>query len=617
MSSKPGGFRRFFGALWHTISLMRTIVLNLFFLFLVLVVFSALFSAPMIRIPEGGAALVLRPAGLIVEQESYVDPVSGLLGGPLSGAALRETRLRDLLDAVRIARDDPAISSVVLDLSDLRQGGLTRLRAVGEELLEFKAAGKPVYALGDTYSQDQYYLAAYADEILLHPLGGVDLQGLAAYQTYFGEAIERLQVNVHVFRAGEYKSAVEPFTRDSMSPEAREDARAWLGDLWSIQVADLSLQRQVPPGAIETYINELDQGLAATNGDTAALALQAGLVDRIADRGAMREFLAERVGSDGNGGFRQVDFRDYLRLRGERLRRDGDLGRVGVIVASGIIYDGEQVPGNVGGDTLARLIRMAAEDDGVRAVVLRIDSNGGSVFASEVIRGALEDLQETGKPLVASMGSVAASGGYWIAADADEIWASPATLTGSIGAFALYPTFADSLAELGINTDGVGTTEQAGAYILGNELPPVLVGAIQENLQFVYAKFLDLVAEGRDMTLDQVRAVAEGRVWSGQRALELGLIDRLGGLEEAAASAAQLAGMDDYRLQYFERGLTPSEQLLREIFDLVGLSAASSPAPAATLAGLLRGLEADLRELLSLNDPRGVYLQCLECGVFR
>lgn len=612
MSSKPGFLRRFFGALGSFITFTRNVVLNLIFLFLVLLVLSAVFSAPRIEVPDG-SALVLDPSGVIVEQESYVDPLANLLGGPLSVATVGETRLRDILEALRLGAQDPRIRALVLRLDQLQDdGGFSKLQEIGAAIEAFKTSGKKVYALGDTYTQGQYYLAAFADEILLHDMGGVDLEGFGAWQPFFGEAIDKLGVNMHVFRVGEYKSAVEPFERNDMSNEAREANLDWLEDLWQMYLAGVSGQRGISPLVIENSINNLDAELAVYQGNLAQFALGLGLVDRLGSRSDMRGHLAAEIGDDGRGGFRQIDFRNYLAERhGSRpLLPEGD--SVGVIVASGLIYDGEQVPGNIGGDTLAGLIHQARDDEAVKAVVLRLDTGGGSAFASEVIRDALLELREAGKPLVVSMSSVAASGGYWISAPADQIWASPATLTGSIGIFAIFPTFQETLARLGIRVDGVGTTALSGALVLGNELPPVAVNAIQLMLEDGYRRFLNVVAEGRDMSIAQVEAIAQGRVWSGQQAIELGLVDRLGSLDDAVASAAALAGVEDFQVEYIERELTPAERLLRRISESLGL-ARVTPALNGDASALLRSMAGDVERLVRLNDPRGVYLQCLEC----
>lgn len=619
MSSNPGIIRRFFSGIWKLFIIFRSIVINLFFLLLLLLVVSALIETPPPRIPDG-AALVIAPSGTIVDQVSYISPFNSLLDNSVMTSSVSEVLLKDILDAIETAQDDPVISALVLDLGDLQGGGFSKFQDIGAAINTFKSSGKKVYAVADYYSQSQYYLASFADEISVNPFGGVDLEGFGSYQLYYKSAIEKLNINVHIFRVGEYKSAVEPFERDNMSDQAREANIAWLEDLWQQFINDVSQQRDLSPDFINSYINNIDDQLAAYDGDAAQLALQTGLVDIINDRPGIREHLMSEIGSNNSGkDFKQIDFHNYLRARRDLFLNPGDpQDKVGIIIAKGTIYDGVRRAGNIGGDSLARLIRQARENDNIKAVVLRIDSGGGSAFASEVIRSELLKLKESGRPLVVSMGSTAASGGYWIASPADEIWASPATITGSIGIFALYPTFEDSFNTLGIHTDGVGTTELAGAFALGRALPELASNAIQITLQNAYDQFLTIVAEGRNMSFEEVDAIAQGRVWSGQSAVDIGLVDNLGTLEDAISSAAALAQLDNYGEEYIEIPLTASEKLLKQLSESISLhflmrSNSKDNSVADYLTDFYRQLNNDLTQLLQFNDPRGMYMLCLEC----
>ncbi len=613
--------KRFFTFAWKLFTIFRSIVVNFLFLLILLFLISALADTPRVQVPEG-AALVIAPAGVIVEQASYIDPFSGLIDSPLVSES-SEVLLKDILDAIEIAQNDPDISALVLQPGSIQGAGFSKLQDIGAAIINFKSTGKRVYASADSFSQGQYYLASYADEISVNPLGGVDLEGFSSYQLYYKDALDKLNINFHIFRVGEYKSAVEPYERNDMSDEARAANIAWLEDLWQLFIDDVSLQRNLESNIINQQINNIDTQLAIYDGDAAQLALQTGLVDYIRDRTALREYLMAEIGSNNQAkDFKQINFENYLSVkRTATLDASDPANKIGIIVAKGTILDGSQRQGNIGGDSLSTLIRQARENDSIKAVVLRIDSGGGSAFASEVIRSELLKLKESGKPIVASMGSTAASGGYWIASPADEIWASPSTITGSIGIFAIYPTFEGTFKSLGVYADGVGTTELAGAFAVGRELPEFASNAIQLTLQNGYDRFLTIVAEARGMSLEEVDAIAQGRVWSGQAALEIGLVDNLGNLDQAISSAASLAQLDDYEEEYIEMKLTTSEQLLKDIienisFDFMIKEKPVSNASNYSLSSLYQLIQSELNQLIKLNDPNGMYTQCLECRLF-
>ncbi|MGA1742294.1 MAG: signal peptide peptidase SppA, partial [Pseudohongiellaceae bacterium] len=551
--------------------------------------------------------------GNIVEERTAVSSFSDLLGG---NPADNEVLLQDVIDSIEIAGRDEAISSIVLQLDYLQAASLTQLQDIGKALKAFRETGKSVYTVADNLNQSQYYLATYADEIILNNLGAVNLEGMSSYQYYYAEAIEKLDVNVHVFRVGEFKSAVEPFELNGMSDAARENYEEWLNENWQLFVTDISQARNLDTEELNNFINNPDQQLVPFEGDTAAMALDFGLVDQIASRPEIRNYLIARIGSTEAGdNYLQIPFDDYLDER--RIILPAELGgnQIGVIVASGTIYDGEQPAGSIGGDTLAALIRQARHDENIKALVLRVDSPGGSAFASEVIRSELLEFKSTGKPLVVSMGSVAASGGYWIATAADEIWASPATITGSIGIFGIYPTFKQTLNNLGIYVDGVGTTTQAGAFGLGMELPESTQIAIQLNVEKGYDRFLQIVAEARDMSTAEVDAVGQGRVWSANAALERNLVDQIGDLDNAIEAAANLANIDQYRALQISQPFSPTEVLIQSMAENFNILSWFKPATSlfTPFNRLYQQINEDIQQLSLLNDPGNLYLQCFSC----
>ncbi len=597
------GFFRRIGAFLRG---LRQFLANLMFLLIITVVLVAIFAKHP-QVPAR-AALVLNPKGVVVEQLGPFDPLA-----ELNGNGKRESRLANLLEAVDRAGKDSRIEMLVLSLDGLDHIGVAKSLELAQAIARFRETGKAVVAIGSSYDQDQYFLAAQADEVYLDPMGAVTLEGFGIYRHYYRRALDKLSVQFHVFRVGDYKSALEPLIRDDMSAEAREANSAWLEQLWGLYTRTVAERRGIREENLDYYINKIDKVLAAHDGDSAAAALSARLVDDLLSRTALRELLIERVGENDDGSFNQIDYREYLSLT--RKRQPETRRSVGVLVASGVIADGAQPPGMIGGDSLAKLIRQARKDDDIESVVLRVDSGGGSAFASEVIRQELLKLKKAGKPLVVSMGSAAASGGYWIAADADEIWATPATLTGSIGIFGAFPSVEQALKELGISTDGVGTTEVAGGLRIDRPLSPVAARAIQSGIEHGYQRFLGIVAAGRDMLVEQVEPIARGRVWTGQDAVQLGLVDKLGTLEQAVESAAALAGLDEYRVEWVKPPLTPMEEVLKLMLQADGESA-QSPMASSSLSAARRWLSpllGSVEELLQLNDPRGVYAYCSVC----
>ncbi len=612
--SSPGLFRRLLSGVWNLISWIRTSIANLLFVaILVLIVITLLPQEPP-QLAEKGA-LRLAPSGVLVDQRSYIEPLQQLLGD--SQRLDSETLVRDLVNAINYAAKDKRITTLVLELDHLAGGGISKLEEIGIALTTFKATGKSIIAVSDSYSQEQYYLASYANEIYLHPMGTVALTGYGAYRNYFKSALEKLAVNFHVFRVGQYKDFVEPYTRNGMSDASREHNTQWLNELWGVYTSRIETLRNLPKGAVNDYINNLDAGLKQEQGNSAQLALKTGLVDQLKTRLEMRRELIAKIGADEEGNnYQAVSFKDYLTLIESKKAHHKD--QVGLLVAQGTIIDGEQPSGNIGGDTLAKLLRDARNNTNMKALVLRVDSGGGSAFASEVIREELAATQMAGIPVVVSMGSVAASGGYWITTAADEVWATPTTITGSIGVFGLFPTLEKSLDKLGVHTDGVGTTELAGAIRPDRALPPQAQSVIQQSVEDIYNRFLGLVAEARASTPEKIHTIAQGRVWTGSMAKNLGLVDELGYLNDAIAAAARHAGLEQYDITLIKKPLTPKEQLLKELTG--GSVAASEQVSTHALVNLLpagfKQWVAPLIEPLSLmwtKDPRHIYAQCLIC----
>lgn len=609
------------GRLWRGLDACRRLAVNVIFYGLLLAIAVALWS----RRPEvpNGSALVVRPRGAIVEQLAEVDPVERLMA---RGTASRETLLKDLVDGIRAAKVDKRIKALFLDLDEMGGSGQAKLSDLKAALADFRKSGKKVVAYADGYGQSAYYLAAQADELYLHPQGYLALQGFGRWRNYYKEGLDRLGVEVHVFRVGEYKSFAEPFLRNDMSPESREMSLDVYGDLWRSYLADVAAARKVRAEDVAHGIDSLPERLRDAGGDLARVALEAKLVDKLAPRDEVRRRMIELVGEDKKTkSFRQVDLGRYLEARGDDRMGEGRGPAVAVVVAKGEILDGQQPAGQIGGDSTARLIRRAREDEAVKALVLRVDSPGGSAFASEVIRRECELTRMAGKPVVVSMGSVAASGGYWISTASDEIWAAPETITGSIGIFGLFPTVDKPLAKhLGVHTDGVGTTRFSDALRPDRPLDPALADVAQQVIDHGYEEFLARVGEARRMTRNQVDKIARGRIWSGEDARRLGLVDQLGGFDAAVAAAATRAKLTKgYRVWYVERERSLRDRMLAWLAN-AGLAAlqllgarpqeGSAWRPSGlSLAGRLREIQTDAERLTRWNDPRGLYAHCL-CG---
>ncbi|HGF4934801.1 TPA: signal peptide peptidase SppA [Vibrio parahaemolyticus] len=604
-----------FKGIWKSITFIRLALANLIFLLMIAVFYFAFtYTGEERPVIEKESALVMNLSGPIVEQRRYVNPMDSVAGSFLGSEMPKENVLFDIVDTIRYAKDDAKVSGLVLALRDLPETNLTKLRYIAKALNEFKASGKPVYAVGDFYNQSQYYLASYADKVYMAPDGGVLIKGYSAYSMYYKTLLEKLDVSTHVFRVGTYKSAIEPFIRDDMSDAAKESATRWVTQLWSAFVDDVTTNRNINAKVLNPTMEELLTEMKSVDGDLAQLAVKMGLVDELATRQDIRTLFAKEFGSDGKDSYNAISYYDYLAT----IRPDYTLANhdIAVVVASGTIMDGQQPRGTVGGDTVASLLRQARNDEKVKAVVLRVDSPGGSAFASEVIRNEVEALKKAGKPVVVSMSSLAASGGYWISMSADKIVAQPTTLTGSIGIFSVITTFEKGFSKLGINTDGVGTSPFSGDGITTG-LSEGASQAFQLGIEHGYKRFISLVGSNRDMTVEEVDKVAQGRVWTGQDALSFGLVDQMGDFDDAVELAAKLANVTDYGIYWVEEPLSPTELFLQEFMNQVKVSLgvdATSLLP-KSLQPVAQQFEQDASLLQSFNDPKGQYAFCLNCQV--
>ncbi len=605
----------FFGLLWRGLDGLRKVLHLIVLLVLFMLILAAL--NPELPVIPATAALVIQPEGRLVEQ---------LEGGPLdraigeaTGDGLPQTLVHDLVRAIDLAAEDDRIQALVLRSEMLAGGGLSKLQSLGSAISRFRESGKKVVAFGDYYSQDQYYLAAHSDEIYLHPYGLVYLDGYERFRTYYKEAIDKLSIDWHVFSVGDFKSFAEPYSRSDMSEYDKEASRAYLEDLWRAYRNDVVAARGLDDGTLSGYADGFVAALKAAEGDLAAVAQASGLVDDLWTSDQLRSRMRELVGSDEDdkAGFRQVDVDTYLAAVDGPAGDSADGPQVAVIVASGGITEGNQPPGTIGSDTVVEMIHRARDDEDIAAVVLRVDSGGGSRFASEVIRRELELLRQSGKPVVVSMSSVAASGGYWIALAADQIFANPTTLTGSIGIVAMIPSFDRSLERIGINVDGVGTTQLSGAFRPDRGLTEEALAIMRLSTEAGYADFVELVAASRELDQARVESLARGRVWTGQMALELGLVDSLGDLDAAIEAAAQLAGMSEYEVVYLEPPVDAAELLLASLLGASGMARHVTPGMSLyrLFAPVLPDLLADLTRFGKVgSDPRGLYLYCF-CGL--
>ncbi len=601
----------FFGLVWRILEGIRKVL----HLILLLVIFGFILAALHTSIPivPRSAALVIAPEGELVEQLSS-DPLRRAVG-QASGGPAPETLLKDVIDAIEVAKSDSRIKLIVLDVGNLSASGLSKLQEIGAALRDFRGAGKRVVVGADSLDQTQYYLAAQAGEVYLDPLGLVFVDGFSYYRMFLKDAIDKLGVDVNVFRAGTFKSFTDQFSRSDMAPSEREESSVWLEALWSAYSQDVTRARSLPANALNEYVADAPAALAAVNGDAAKLALQRGLVTGLKSRRQLADELKSLVGEDQDShSFNSIGMSQYLAsVRSKRVLRSKSDAKVGIVVASGEILDGHQPPGTIGGDSTADLLRQARYDNTIKAVVLRVDSPGGSMFASEQILREVQTLRKAGKPVVVSMSTYAASGGYYISAAANQIFASPTTLTGSIGVFSVVPTFQRTLDKLGVKVDGIGTTALAGNLHLDRALLPASRQILQSSVDHAYAEFLRRVGEGRKKSVEDVDKIAQGRVWAGIDAQRIGLVDHLGGLKDATDAAAKLAELGpDYDVDYIESELTLREQLLMQLrSEVLRLGQMAGLIPARSEVEMVFDpLLEQARAIARLNDPRGLYAYC-------
>ena len=601
--------------IWKAITATKNAVGNIIFLaFLVLIAISV-FSTESLTVPES-AALIINPTGRIVEQKKAIDPFAEFLSD--YDGEKSETLHRDILDAIDSASNDERIKAIVLDLHRMRGASMSKLEEIAGAITEFKDSGKPVYAFADGYNQSQYFIAAHADKIYINKqsfggFSGVFLTGLGIYPTYFKDALDKLKINFHIFKAGLYKGAVEPFLRNDMSEEAKVANSGWIGILWDHYRDTIIAQRPISEEAFKAYTDKYDELLASNNGNAAQLAVEEGFVDAILSKEDWRKEMQAIVGQSKQT-YKHITLNQYLlATRPSMQANNPSVDKIAVIIASGTIYDGEQAPGNIGGESVAKLIREAGKDKRVKAVVVRIDSPGGSASASELIRSELELIQNDGIPVIISMSGYSASGGYWIASTANKIFAASTTVTGSIGVFSIFPTFEDGMAELGIHSDGVGTTALSGAFNSLQEINPVLQKALQISVTHTYQKFISLVARGRERSIEDIDSIAQGRVWAGSTAVELGLVDAIGDLDDAIASAAMLVDLDDYEVIYLEKQLSTRDKLIQQLLSSSLKVVHSATGGLASHWRLLGEVPDEISTLIDLSRAPATYLQCVVC----
>ncbi len=601
----------FFIWIWKIFKTGTLIASNLLFLLFFVVLIALVVGHPAKKIPNQ-TALILNPEGNIVEQRSALDPIARAVNSFAGVSKHEETPLQDILDVINTAAGDDRIRMLVLSPSHLGRVGFNQLRDIGHAIDNFKESGKVVIAADDSYTQTQYYLASYADEIYLNPMGTIALHGFGVFRLYFKEMLDKLRIRFHVFRVGTFKSALEPVLRNNMSDAAREANRQWLDRLWNTFCLDIGKQRGITPLLINDFINSMDVRLKKTGGDSALMALNAGLIDGIKTRRQVEDYLQSVAGNKtGARKFNHVSMYEYLsHITPSYTTRPEKSSSVGIIIAQGSIVPGEGVVGQIGAEKLIRQIKTARKDNSVKAVVLRIDSGGGSAFASELIRQELLRLHQAGKPLVVSMGSMAASGAYWLSADADTILASPVTLTGSIGIFGALPTFDQTLATIGVHDDGIGTTTMAGAVSPVRPLPTNIANALQLGVEHGYRQFIDIVARGRKLPQKRVEEIAEGRVWDGKSAIDLGLVDAEGSLNEAVSRAAELAGLTAPNGIYINR---PASFLknLQQFGHMTFTTMLSNNLLPSAWTATAKQLKAQLDFFQQQPDPANLYAFCL------
>jgi len=604
---------RFVLGVWHFVNGSRKVFLNLLFLLFVYLVYVAFQPSELLRL-KPDSTLVIRPYGNVVEQYTTT-PLDRALQ-EATGQERSETRLRDMLEAIHRAAGDDDIAQLVIDPNYLQSIGLASLNDLGYALEAFRSTGKPVIALADMLGQNQYYLATLADEIWLNPNGTIWIDGYSNYRQFYREGLEKLAVEINLFRVGKYKSAMEPYIRDDMSEEAKEAGKFWLNDLWQQYIEQVAKNRGLIVQSLQESIDDLPNQIESVDGDFARYAMNLGLVDRLMTAPQARQELARRGTPDQAGdSYRAVGMQDYLNLT-EYQKEYSNEKRIAIVVAEGEIVSGSYPVGRIGSLSTAEQLRRAARDENVAAVVLRINSPGGDAYASEVLRIELQQVRDSGKTVVVSMGNVAASGGYWMAMAADEVWASPATITGSIGVFGMLPTFGATLSKIGVHTDGFGTTELAGKLRLDMPLDPAIARLFQSSTERIYQQFINLVSKARGKPVEEINELAQGRVWSGQQAAERGLVDKTGTFQDAIKASARIAGLgDSYQIEWIE----PEQSTLDKFFmDFVSGAVTklnlSVSKPVSLPVSWLQAMLDDLQFITAQQGKFTIAAHCL-CGL--
>lgn len=596
-------------AIWRILAGISKVITVLVPLLFVVIFVAALSISVSENVPKPlpeSAGLLIAPTGRLVEDRTPLEPLDALFADQLAGEILLST----VIEGIDAAADDDRITSIVLDLENLAGPSTSQAMEIIEALDRFSETGKPIVAIGDYFTQSQYLLASQADTIFLHPEGGISLMGFGVYRTYLKQFLQNIKVNFHIFRAGENKSAVEPYMRDDMSPQEREVVGKWLNSLWDDYTTLVEKGRNKSPGEVTAFVNDFPGRLEASGGDLAEVFLQEGYVDELVYGDELEERVTEIVDArDEDGDIQLVSLKRYVSDIRDPFESE-ELPLIAVIPIEGTLVPGDSVQGSAGSDTVVDQLERADEADAV-AIVLRINSGGGSVFASEVIRAKVDAIAADGVPIVVSMGGAAASGGYWIAAAADEIWAMPSTITGSIGVFSAFPTFEGVFDYVGATVDGIGTTTMAGSLDPSRPLDENSERIFQAVVDGIYREFLNLVATARQMTVEEVDAIAGGKVWIGRQAKEIGLVDQLGSLDDAIASAAALAQVEDYDVKRFGTPITPQQLLLEELGSSFGVSL---PQTLGSAMSWLAPMHEPLMMMTRLKDPKHVYLQCLDCN---
>lgn len=605
----------FFKWTWRLLNFVREFILNLFLVVLILICVGVYFefSSSSRPVEPQKGALIVDLSGVVVDKPSVSNKLSKI-GRQLLGASsdrLKENSLFDVVDAIRQAKGDANITGMVLDLRDFAGADQPSLQYIGKALREFRDSGKQIYATGDSYSQAQYYLASFANKIYLSPQGTVDIHGFATNGLYYKTLLDKLKVSSHVFRVGTYKSAVEPFLRDDMSPAARDADNRWIGELWQNYLNTLAANRQITPQQLFPGAQGVLDGLQKVGGDTAVYARDNKLVDELASRSLVDQQMTKVFGWDEQAkDFKGTSIYDY-----QVKNNSSPDGNIAVVMANGAIMDGDETPGSVGSDTTAMEIRQARLDPKIKAIVLRVNSPGGSVTASETIREELAAAKEAGKPVVVSMGGMAASGGYWISTPANYIIASPNTLTGSIGIFGVINTVENTLDSIGVHTDGVATSPLADVATT-KALPPEVQQMMQLSIENGYKNFLGLVAKSRNKTPEQINEIAQGHVWTGSDAKANGLVDAIGDFDDAVAKAAELAKLKHWQLSWYQDDPNFVDMLFSQMD--VSARAALPEALKAYLPAPLYDVMASMKNqpglFDNLNDPQNRYAMCLTCA---